>query len=238
MALSVLNTGLSQEKELSEKLSLPLQESPQDYFLFFQDQQWLVGHGQQGSKFQIELDFNKEFERLQGQRLNPKKDLLSKALGYEAGRVQTVLDGTLGLAKDAVHMLHCGFTVIGCERNPVTHFLLQQAFEKCTTEECQKFSIIEGDVESLLSNMRDQVDVLYLDPMFENARQKSAPKKGLAFLRTISAVDVDVHRVIEKALDLKIKRVVVKRPLKGGQLFDKPSIVYEGKLVRYDVYRG
>ena len=195
----------------------------------------MVRDSRQSKNFQLSVDLHKDFEQIQRQKINPKKDLLCRSVGYKGEPDFTVFDGTLGMAKDALHLLSCGAKVVGVERNPVIHFLLQQSLEK-GRDFLAGLQIVAGESLEILQQWAPQVDVVYLDPMFENLKQKSAPKKGLAFLREISGTEGGVSEIVEKAIKLGVKRVVVKRPLKSENLYGKPNIVYEGKLIRYDVY--
>lgn len=236
MAVAVLKDETARALELSRKLHLECLEFPTQYFLTFENDQWVVRHSEWGSHFQIRIDFLKDLAKLKLQRINPKKDLLCRALGFQGQDDFTVLDGTFGVGKDAVHLLACGAKVFGVERHPITFCLVESAWAS-QKEDLPGLQICNGDIEALLSpSLVDCKQALYLDPMFENAKQKSAPKKMIAFLRELEPEGLDVQGVIEKALRLGLKRVVVKRPLKAAQLNAKPSMVFRGKLIRYDVY--
>ncbi len=237
MAIVILDDGSPQSRALHEELGFPLEEQPIGYNLVWSGEQWVVRDPRQGPHFMISLDFKKQRDVLAQQRVSVKKDLLCRALGFKGQSEYCVIDGTLGFAKDALHMLTFGIHVIGCEKSPVTFKIVDSAQRKEPLL-LKDFSVHQGDCLDLLPRYSQRADVLYLDPMFENAKKKSAPKKALAFLREVADSSFDVQRVIEEALKLGVKRVVVKRPLKGQQLYDKPNIVFEGKLIRYDVYTG
>ena len=236
MVIAVLDDEFGCGAKLSKSLGLPLvKATPDSYYLALEKGQWIVRDGRQGRNFFIRIDLDTDLGVLKKQKLNPKKDLLSRALGVPRQNNYLVLDGTLGFARDAVHMIACGAQVVGYEKHPITFLLLESALHQAA--EVQKhLSIFQGDCLLGVKAQLDTVDCVYLDPMFENVKKKSAPKKSLAFLREISPVDVDVQRVIEGAIGLGIKRLVVKRPINSDHLYGKPNIVYEGKLIRYDVY--
>lgn len=235
MAVVVLDNQSQEATELSRKLQLPLVSEPTEYFLTKIDGLWEIQDPRQGKGFRLRVDLRQELAKARQRKINPKKDLLCRALGYKADQALTVLDGTLGMAKDALHLLSCGIKVVGVEREPLVHFLLEQSI---ATEDgaLDGLQIILGDVLEAFPKWASRVDALYLDPMFENLKQKSAPKKGLAFLRELTSFASLPHDCMEKAIQFGIKRVVVKRPIKSENLFGKPNIVYEGKLIRYDVY--
>lgn len=235
MDVVVLKDGLPGTELLAKNLGLPLVGEPRAYYLCFENEEWVVRDQRQGKNFVIRFDLREEFDRMVAQKVNPKKDLLCRALCFKGEEDFWVIDGTLGVAKDSIHLISCGAKVIGVEKNPITYFLLKSAQDRLDFKKDQ-FEIINGKTEVQCSQWADKAQALYLDFMFENAKQKSAPKKNMAFLREISPVDDDVRGVIGKCLEAGIKRIVVKRPLKGSQLYDKPNVVLEGKLVRYDVY--
>lgn len=235
MAIDILDDGSLEAQSLSQQLGLPLSSSPREYFFTKEAGFWVLRDFRQGKSFKLELSLEKELQVLRDQKINPKKDLLCRAVGFKGDSHDKVIDGTLGFGKDSMHLVSCGAEVIGFERNPLIFFLLEQSLDKSLSLQ-EKIQIFFGETVELLPQFLDESSVLYLDPMFENTKQKSSPKKNLAFLREVSHVDNDVQRVIAGAIELGVKRVVVKRPLKGQQLSGKPNIVYEGKLIRYDVY--
>lgn len=235
MAVVVLSDGSQRAQDLAKTLGLALVDQPKDYYLVFEKNKWRVRDARQGTGFEISVDLQQQYQAFKKQKINPKKDILSRALDYKGQENFIFIDGTLGFAKDSLHMLSMGANVIGVERNPLPHFLVSQSLRE--SQELQgRLTTYCADVSDLLPTLMSQSSTLYLDPMFENAKNKSAPKKNLALLREISPIDADVQGVIEKAIKLGVKRVVVKRPLKGQQLYGKPNIVYQGKLIRYDVY--
>ncbi len=235
MAVVVLDDGSSLAKSLSQRFDLALTENPVGYFLRFNEGRWEIGDPRQGAGFRLQINLGQTFLDMKRKKINPKKDLLCRAIGFKGEKDFRVLDGTLGMAKDALHLLSCGAQVIGFERNPLVYFLLMQSL-KIDGEGLSGLNLQEGDCQASFKQLASQVNALYLDPMFENVKQKSAPKKGLAFLREVSNDGLGVQRVIELAIQHGIKRVVVKRPHRGDHLNGKPQFVFEGKLIRYDVY--
>jgi 16S rRNA (guanine1516-N2)-methyltransferase len=222
--------------ELAKLTHLPIvKEIPQGFYFCFKENQLIVKKEELGANFFLQLDLQKEWSRFKGQKINFKKDLLSRALGYKGQETYKVLDGTLGFAKDALHMFFLGCQVIGIESNPIIFALIKDALDN-QIESAKRINIYLGDSFNLLSNFMDELNCLYLDPMFEDIKKKSAPKKEMAFLRAVKSPSQDMQRVIERALELGIKRIVVKRPLKGESLYRKPNNTYKGKLIRFDVY--
>ena len=80
--------------------------------------------------------------------------------------------------------------------------------------------------------------MIYLDPMFP-ARQKSAAvKKKFQLLHVLEKPcdEAEEDALIRAAFAAGSRKVVIKRPVKGGHLAGiKPSYSITGKAVRYDV---
>lgn len=235
MVISVLAQEGRASAELAKSLGIPLALNvPEDYYLCFENGQLVVRNNQFGKNFVIAPDFKEELDRLKRQRLGPKKDLLCRALGFKGQPDFCVFDATLGFAKDALHLIALGIQVVGCEKNKIVFSLLESAID--SLEGPIALEIINGDSGQELASFGDRCQALYIDPMFEDLKKKSAPKKNLAFLRALVSPEFDVQGVISNARSAGIKRVVVKRPVNSENLYGKPDIVYEGKLIRYDVY--
>ena len=68
------------------------------------------------------------------------------------------------------------------------------------------------------------------------ARQKSAlVKRKFQLLQQLEKPCTDERDLLDAALNMKPRRVVIKRPLKGPYLADiKPSYSINGKAIRYD----
>lgn len=79
-------------------------------------------------------------------------------------------------------------------------------------------------------------EVIYYDPMYPAKNKTALPSKEMQILRELNGVNEDNPEIIATALNLKIKRVVVKRPLNAKVILEKPSFQLSSKLVRYDVY--
>jgi 16S rRNA (guanine1516-N2)-methyltransferase len=84
------------------------------------------------------------------------------------------------------------------------------------------------------------VDVIYLDPMFPPRRKSAAVRKEMALFHSLLARTLDpqdADALLLWALRQDTARVVVKRPAKAPCLAAKePSHTISGKAVRYDVY--
>ena len=79
-------------------------------------------------------------------------------------------------------------------------------------------------------------DVVYLDPMFPERTKSAAVKKKFQLLHHLEQPCADEETLVEAALAVHPRKVVIKRPVKGALLAGvKPSYQLAGKAVRYDV---
>ena len=79
-------------------------------------------------------------------------------------------------------------------------------------------------------------DVVYLDPMFPERTKSAAVKKKFQLLHHLEQPCTDEESLVEAALAVHPRKVVIKRPVKGSLLAGvKPSYRLAGKAVRYDV---
>ena len=155
----------------------------------------------------------------------------------------TVLDATAGLGEDAWVLASMGCNVTACERNPITHALLDDGLcraVKIHPDTAHRISLNRSDgvslMQQILKNNADRPDVVYLDPMFPTGR-KTAERKAMRVLRLVSGDDADAGELLDAALKTATHRVVVKRPRLAAPLDGPaPAVVHKGKSLRFDVY--
>ncbi len=225
--------GLPKEKLFFNPLWVD--EPPSGYYLSYEEGQWVVRNQELARNFVIRLEFDKEVSKIIKQKISVRKDLLSKAVGLKKQDKYIVVDGTMGLAKDALHLVAQGAHIRGFEKNPIVATLLVSALNNSQLEK-KSLSVDHQDIFEVLDDWEKEYDCLYLDPMFEQINQKAAPKKNMAFLRGLELQPEGFEKIIEKAYDRNVPRIVVKRPVKAGHLYEKPNSIVEGKIVRYDIY--
>ena len=167
---------------------------------------------------------------------------LPKAVGMKSGRSPTIIDATAGLGKDAFLLASLGSSVTLIERSDVVHALLASGMDRAYRiggqykEIIERMTLIHGDSINLLPEMH--AEVVVIDPMHP-PRQKSALVKGqMQALRSIVGFDRDQRRLVEIAITVASKRVVLKWPAKAAPLegLQKPSHQVTGKSIRYDVF--
>lgn len=152
-----------------------------------------------------------------------------RALGRHAG-VRTVIDATAGLGRDAAALALAGFEVTAIERAPPLVALWREAMKRPPA----RLTFLEGDALALLRTLPPP-DAVYLDPMYPEAKRKSAPQKELVLLRELVGDDLDAPELLAIAREVAKLRVVVKRPKKAPPLAP-PSHSWEGASTRYDLY--
>ena len=164
-----------------------------------------------------------------------QKELLARAIGVKGPYRPKVLDLTAGMLGDTLLLLSFGCEVWASERHPVIRFLIESALKNAQHPRIQHFHFLGSDAEKVLETP-PAVDVFFFDPMFEDANEKTSPKKEMRIFRSLVGSDLDAEKVFTKALSLKPKRLVVKRPKQSVYLSQKPAVEYIGKSTRYDVY--
>lgn len=164
--------------------------------------------------------------------------------GTREGGERFVLDATAGWGQDAFLLACLGHRVIAVERHPVVFALLADAKRRALGSLLlapvmkDRFLIRSGDVREYLATADPAPRAVYLDPMFPPKRKQSAlPRKEVQLLRRLVGPDQDATEVASLSWANCAERLVVKRPAHASPLLETPTVTYEGKLVRYDVYR-
>ncbi|EGU29607.1 class I SAM-dependent methyltransferase [Vibrio scophthalmi] len=180
-----------------------------------------------------------------------KGQAIAKAAGLNKGATPTVLDGTAGLGRDAFVLASLGCKVQMVERHPVVAALLDDGLTRAKQDNeigawvTERMSLLHASSHNaldMLANDPDFVapDVVYLDPMYphpENKKKSALVKKEMRVFQSLVGADNDADALLEPALALATKRVVVKRPDYAEWLNQiKPSMAIETKKNRFDVY--
>ncbi len=180
-----------------------------------------------------------------------KGQAIAKAVGMNKGVLPTVLDATAGLGRDAFVLASLGCKVQMVERNPVVAALLDDGLQRAQQDPeigqwvNDRMSLLHSSShEALLRLIQDREfvrpDVVYLDPMYphpEHKKKTALVKKEMRVFQSLVGADTDADALLEPALALANKRVVVKRPDYANWLADsKPTMAIETKKNRFDVY--
>lgn len=167
-----------------------------------------------------------------------------KACGIKKGMRPSILDATAGLGRDGFVLAGTGCKVTLVERNPVIALLLEDGLMRAqqveqTADIAANISLHCEDSSKFINGIIDseRPEVIYLDPMYPHRTKSSLVKKEMRALRDVVGDDFDSDELLRAALEKATKRVVVKRPKGAEYLADKkPSMSYDGKSTRFDVY--
>ncbi|SHO56297.1 class I SAM-dependent methyltransferase [Vibrio quintilis] len=180
-----------------------------------------------------------------------KGQAIAKAVGLNKGIVPVVLDATAGLGRDAFVLASLGCQVQMIERHPVVAALLEDGLSRAGCDDeikawvNERMSLIHCSSHKALYDAYDNgnisfPDVVYLDPMYPHPPQKKKSalvKKEMRVFQSLVGGDQDADALLEPALKLAKKRVVVKRPDYAPWLNNqKPTMSIETKKNRFDVY--
>jgi len=175
-----------------------------------------------------------------------KNQTIARAIGIKQGQgAPSVLDATAGLARDSYVFACLGCKVTMLERSPVIAALVEDGIQRARLNTEFNHTIGQGfvlhhrDALSYLQAMDDDYpDVIYLDPMYPEKKKSAAVKKNMQMLQKLIGHDTDTDQLLAIALTKALKRVVVKRPRTAPPLQStrKPTLSYESKATRYDVY--
>ena len=195
-------------------------------------------------------DFARMLPRLRPGNLN--RELVVRAAKLKNTHdLPLAIDATAGLGEDALLLAAAGFRVRMYERNPSIAALLRDALQRAESapelaEVVGRMHLCEGDsIQALqglanggspeLSALPGHVDVVLLDPMFPDERNRAAAKKKLQLLRYLEEPCEDEAALLNAALAVHPRKVVIKRPAKGPYLAGrKPSYSIAGKAIRFD----
>lgn len=185
--------------------------------------------------------------------------MLAKAVGIKGKYRPSVWDVTAGLGVDGVILATLGCSVHLVERSPIIFALLEDGLrraceiEKDSVEDrvedgeppflkkiIENFITLEqGDALDILrQSPPPTMDVIYLDPMFPESKKTALTKLEMRIIRDIVGMDIDAGELLDLALSVAKKRVVVKRPRLAGSLpsLRSPNYIVQGSRNRYDVY--
>lgn len=169
-----------------------------------------------------------------------RRQPLGRALGV---RMHRIIDATAGLGEDTFLLAAMGYQVTAVERCPVVAALLVDGVMRARNHVAlqpiigRRVSVVRGDARQVIPQLAHKPDSIYMDPMFPPKRKSSAlARKPLRMLRDLAGDDEDAVELLQVCLRHARHRVVVKRPLHAAPLGVEPSLIYSGKLARYDVY--
>lgn len=238
MTIKLIKDGYSPDpldRQFSELNKFCSDNSLDLTFEWINGQFWL--HSDVPKERPIGIEIDRELSRHEEyfKKSGIKSELLAKAVGIKGPSRPRILDLTAGMLGDTLLFLSFGCEVWAVERHPVIRFLISSAMQNAKHQKLQHFHFLPEDAASVL-DQNETWDVIFFDPMFEDANEKTSPRKEMRIFRNIVGKDLDAEAVFQKAKARKARRLVVKRPRQSVYLGEKPSVEYIGKSTRYDVY--
>lgn len=197
---------------------------------------------------ELRADFARMLPRLKQGRL--QQELLVKAARAKGVERPWAIDATAGFGEDSLLLAAAGFRVDLYEQDCVIAALLQDALDRaaddlaladvvarmCLHAGEDSIAGLHQTAASIEQGELTAPDVVYLDPMFPERTKSAAVKKKFQLLHHLEQPCADEETLVQAALAVHPRKVVIKRPVKGPLLAGvKPSYQLAGKAVRYDV---
>lgn len=235
----------AQARHLSEALGIPLVSAPQEQALLLRltpERLELCKPADPELPGTLWVDFDRPAVRHRA--FHPGRELLVQAAKVRHTESPLLIDATAGLGRDGFLLAAAGFRVQMVERNPIVAALLRDGLERAArlprlAAITDRIHLSVGDALEYLVRLEEQPDVIYLDPMFPQRSKTAKVKQDLRLLQLLDDHDDDPEQLLQAALAIQPKKVVVKRPLKGTVLQGAPpSYTLRGKTVRFDIYVG
>ncbi|MBL4807580.1 MAG: class I SAM-dependent methyltransferase, partial [Rhodobacteraceae bacterium] len=140
---------------------------------------------------------------------------LPKAIGMKKGHTPSIVDATAGLGRDAFLLASLGAEVTLIERSDRMHALLADALTRArdddpTAEIISRMTLIHGDARQLLPDLMPEV--ILVDPMHPPRGNSALVKLEMRQIREIVGADTDSINLMQTALAVATKRVVLKWP--------------------------
>lgn len=182
-------------------------------------------------------DFTQMLHRITRGRLS--HEMLVKMTKTKSERPVAV-DATAGMGEDALLLAAAGYEVILFEQDAVIAALLRDAMNRAKDHPdlCDvigRMKLVEGDSIELMPDLVSRPDVVYLDPMFPERRKSGLINKKLQLLQKLEQPCAQEEELLNTALSVRPKKIIIKRPLKGAYLAGKkPGYTVKGKAIRYD----
>lgn len=173
-----------------------------------------------------------------------KKNELIKACGITKNNNLTIIDATAGMGKDSFILASFGAKIIMLEENPLIFTLLQNGLQRGKNSDnelikniCNNMQLYNINAINFLKNYNNEVNCIYLDPMFPETNKTSLVKKEMQIFHNLAYFGNNAE-LLSLALQKTKARVVVKRMLKNEYLTDlKPQFQIFGSNIRFDVYQ-
>ncbi|MBG2801890.1 MULTISPECIES: 16S rRNA (guanine(1516)-N(2))-methyltransferase RsmJ [Enterobacterales] len=170
-------------------------------------------------------------------------EAVAKAVGIKKDYLPDVVDATAGLGRDAFVLASIGCKVRMVERHPVVAALLEDGLKRAYLDPDigewmqERMTLIHASSAQALTEITPAPDVVYLDPMYPHKAKSALVKKEMRVFQSLVGADEDADALLEPAITLAKKRVVVKRPDYAEPLNNQPAHAnVTTKNHRFDIY--
>lgn len=221
---------------LSRKIGVPVSDKEGGELTVVFDSK---GVSLQGYGLSYQGDFEGMLHRVSDGRLH--HEMLVRAVKSNEDSLKAI-DATAGMGEDAFLIAAYGYDVTLYEQNPVIAVLLKDAIRRAKKNPLLKeivgrMQVINGNSIDYMEGNLDEVDVIYLDPMFPSRQKSGLINKKLQLIQKLEPPCSTEKDLFEAAIKSGAKKIIVKRPLKSPHLDGRnPNYILNGKAIRYDCY--
>lgn len=180
------------------------------------------------------LDFDSEYESFLKEKNKQKLNSDPFYRLFISKGHKELVDASLGLAKDALHLIFLGAKIEGFERNPSVFLMLMDALKRVKNPSLK--DLLFDSFKINFGELKHTAPVIYFDPMFPEKKKSALPKKEMQLFQKVLGHDEDQKLKALELKNLSSQRLIIKRPTWAPPLLEKPNYTIETKLVRFDVY--
>ena len=165
---------------------------------------------------------------------------LKKAIGKHSHQL-TIFDATAGQLNDSLIFLSLGHKVVAVEQSKILYLLVSDAIKRAGEELpiLDNLKFINGNSIEIFKKDNNQFDLIYLDPMYPIVKKNVKRSGNLNCIKEILSFENLMNHgdnLIEDFMNLKCKKIILKRPLKSKNNYSNINYQIKGKAIRYDVF--
>lgn len=173
-------------------------------------------------------------------RRSEHESSLKKAIGKHSNQL-TIFDATAGQLNDSMIFLSLGHKVVAVEQSKILYLLVSDAIKRADHELpiLDNLKFINGNSIEIFKKYNNYFDVIYLDPMYPTVKKSAKRSGNLNCIKEILSYEDfmnDGDKLIADFMDLKHKKIIIKRPLKSENNYSNINYQIKGKAIRYDVF--
>ena len=137
--------------------------------------------------------------------------------------------------------LSLGHKVVAVEQSKILYLLVSDAIKRTSKELpiLNNLKFVNGNSIEIFKKDNNQFDLIYLDPMFPIVKKNVKRSGNLNCIKEILSFENFMNHednLIEDFMNLKYKKIILKRPLKSKNNYSNINYQIKGKAIRYDVF--